>query len=284
MYLTCMSNTMIQNKIPIGRFSMITRLTCKALRLYDETGLLSPSAKDRFTGYRYYSLSQIERGVLIRSLVDLGFPLARINEMIDAKTSGDTEKMSQLLEDQRQRVSFEIDRLRSIDRLLERQKKEMFSMIIAEPKFKDIEPLRVLSLRDKGEYGEIITRLISRLCEFLGSPDLNASNFSVTGPFMTIYHDGEYREFDADVEVAVPVTGRLPDQIPGIEVKTIPGGRFASAIHKGPYQDVHESWGKLYEWAANQGYEPKTPCRDNYLNDPNDVPEEELLTELLIPV
>ena len=101
---------------------------------------------------------------------------------------------------------------------------------------------------------------------------------------MTIYHDGEYRECDADVEVAVPVTGRLPDQISGIAIRTMPGGRFASAIHKGPYQDVHESWGKLYEWTANQGYEPKSPCRDLYLNDPDDVPEEELLTELLIPV
>lgn len=40
---------------------------------------------------------------------------------------------------------------------------------------------------------------------------------------------------------------------------------------------------KLYEWTVNQRYEPKTPCRDNYLNDPDDVPEEEVLKELLIP-
>lgn len=80
-----MSSTMIPEKIPIGRFSMITRLTCKALRLYDETGLLSPAVKDRFTGYQYYQVSQIERGVMIRSLVDLGFPLAQIIEVLKAK-------------------------------------------------------------------------------------------------------------------------------------------------------------------------------------------------------
>lgn len=263
---------------------MITRLTCKALRLYDETGLLSPAVKDRFTGYRYYQLSQIERGVMIRSLVDLGFPLAQVSEVLAAKESGDTDTVTHLIKEQRLKVSLEIRRLQSIDHLLQRQQMEMFSMIVAEPTFKEIEPFRVLSIRDKGEYGEVICRNIKKLCDFLGSPQTRSDKVAVTGPFITLYHDGEYREFDADIEVAVPVTGRLPDQIPGIVVRTIPGGRFASAIHKGPYQDVHESWGILYEWTANQGCEPKAPCRDHYLNDPDEVPEEELLTELLIPV
>ena len=281
---TYMSNTMIPDKIPIGRFSMITRLTCKALRLYDETGLLQPAVKDRFTGYRYYQISQIERGVMIRSLADLGFPLAKIGEIITAREQNDTEKVARLVMEQRLRVSSEIERLRSIDHLLHRQQMELFSMIVAEPKVKEIESLRVLSVRGKGEYGEVISRQIGILCEFIGSSHGRSDLVSITGPFMTIYHDGEYKEFDADVEVAVPVSGRLPDHIPGIDVRTLPGGTFASAIHKGPYQDVHESWGKLYEWTVKQGFEPKTPCCDLYLNDPDEVPEEELLTELLIPV
>jgi len=32
------------------------------------------------------------------------------------------------------------------------------------------------------------------------------------------------------------------------------------------------------------GYEPKSPCRDNFLSDSDDVLEEELLTELLFPI
>jgi len=281
---TYMSSTMIPEKIPIGRFSMITRLTCKALRLYDVTGLLSPAVKDRFTGYRYYQVSQIERGVMIRSLVDLGFPLAQITEVLAAKEQGDDRTVAHLIQEQRKRVSTEIKRLQSIDHFLQRQQMEMFSMIIAEPTLKDIDTIRVLSIRDKGTYEEVIPKLIGILCEYFSSPMRGSEPISITGPFMTIYHDGEYREYDADIEVAAPVTGRLPDQIPGITIRTLPGGRFASAIHKGPYQDVHESWGKLYEWTVNQVYEPQAPCRDNYLNDPDEVPEEELLTELLIPV
>ena len=39
----------------IGRFARVTGLTVKALRHYDEVGLLRPAAVDAETGYRSYS-------------------------------------------------------------------------------------------------------------------------------------------------------------------------------------------------------------------------------------
>ena len=77
-----MSSTMIPEKIPIGRFSMITRLTCKALRLYDETGLLSPAVKDRFTGYRYYGEDQLPQAERIRALREMGFEVSAIQRLL----------------------------------------------------------------------------------------------------------------------------------------------------------------------------------------------------------
>jgi hypothetical protein len=37
--------------IPIGQFSKMTRLSVKALRLYDENGLLAPARADASTGH-----------------------------------------------------------------------------------------------------------------------------------------------------------------------------------------------------------------------------------------
>ena len=51
--------------IPIGRFSRLTRLSVKALRLYDEMGILPPAHVDGDTGYRYYSWRQVDRATLI---------------------------------------------------------------------------------------------------------------------------------------------------------------------------------------------------------------------------
>jgi hypothetical protein len=50
---------MAEDQIPIGRFSLITRFSRKALRLYDDRGLLVPGTKDVCTGYRYYTTARI---------------------------------------------------------------------------------------------------------------------------------------------------------------------------------------------------------------------------------
>jgi len=61
--------------MPIGRFARLTGLTVKALRHYDELGLLQPAAVDPATGYRSYSSAQLGRAEAIRLLRRLEVPL-----------------------------------------------------------------------------------------------------------------------------------------------------------------------------------------------------------------
>ena len=72
------------DQIPIGTFSRITRLSQKALRHYDERGLLVPAARDICTGYRYYTFAQAERGLRIRHLLWLGFDLSEVEAVLAA--------------------------------------------------------------------------------------------------------------------------------------------------------------------------------------------------------
>ena len=73
------------DRIPIGKFSLITRLSPKALRLYDDRGLLVPEVKDLCTGYRYYTGAQIPLGVSIKTLCGLGFSLCEIDVLLAGK-------------------------------------------------------------------------------------------------------------------------------------------------------------------------------------------------------
>ncbi len=68
-------------QISIGKFSQITSLSPRALRLYDEKGLLSPK-RDRFNNYRFYTSDQIESGLKIRTLSWMGFSCAEIDEIM----------------------------------------------------------------------------------------------------------------------------------------------------------------------------------------------------------
>ncbi|HJH06342.1 MAG TPA: MerR family transcriptional regulator, partial [Fusobacterium ulcerans] len=43
----------------IGLFSQITKTTIKALRYYDEVGLLKPSIINKENNYRYYTTKQL---------------------------------------------------------------------------------------------------------------------------------------------------------------------------------------------------------------------------------
>ncbi|MGG2462460.1 MerR family transcriptional regulator [Streptomyces sp. RGM 3693] len=67
--------------LTIGAFARASRLSPKALRLYDELGLLTPVHVDPYSGYRHYAPTQLERARLVAWLRRLGMPLARIREV-----------------------------------------------------------------------------------------------------------------------------------------------------------------------------------------------------------
>ena len=69
--------------LSIGAFAQATRLSPKALRLYDELGLLPPAFVDPDSGYRFYDPAQLERARLVAWLRRLGMPLARIRIVCD---------------------------------------------------------------------------------------------------------------------------------------------------------------------------------------------------------
>ncbi|MGC9670604.1 MerR family transcriptional regulator [Planosporangium sp. 12N6] len=69
--------------LTIGEFARACRLSPKALRLYDELGLLVPAHVDPRSGYRFYAPAQLERARLVAWLRRLGMPLARIRVVCD---------------------------------------------------------------------------------------------------------------------------------------------------------------------------------------------------------
>ncbi|MEU9169124.1 MerR family transcriptional regulator [Streptomyces sp. NPDC048420] len=64
--------------LTIGAFARASRLSPKALRLYDELELLRPARVDPDSGYRYYTPGQLEQARQVAWLRRLGMPLARI--------------------------------------------------------------------------------------------------------------------------------------------------------------------------------------------------------------
>jgi PPM family protein phosphatase len=64
--------------LTIGAFAKASGLSPKALRLYDDLGLLAPAMVDPQTGYRHYQRDQLDQARLVAWLRRIGMPLARI--------------------------------------------------------------------------------------------------------------------------------------------------------------------------------------------------------------
>ncbi|GAA4225714.1 hypothetical protein GCM10023075_24050 [Streptosporangium album] len=101
----------------IGEFAELTGLSLKALRLYDEQGLLKPVSVDPWSRHRRYSASQFESATRLKALRAAGVPLAEAPPFLDdPRTAGVT------LAEHRARLAAERQRqdaaLDTLDRLL----------------------------------------------------------------------------------------------------------------------------------------------------------------------
>lgn len=262
--------------IRIGDFSKFSRVSVKALRYYDEMGLLKPVSVDRFTGYRLYEYSQLSTLNRILALKELGFSLEEIGRLLDNGLS--VEQMRGMLKlretEARQRVREETERLERIEARL-REIEQENNMSNYDVVIKNVEAVKVASVRDvvptPPEQGGLWRELEGYLAMHRVRP---------SGACFTLYHDDEYKERDWDLEVCEPIEGDVSESR-RVKVRSLPAMSMACAIHDGPFATINEAYNAILKWIDVNGYRINGSCREVYLNpakngsqtDPNTVTE-----------
>ena len=144
------SNLVMQEvkMLRIGEFSRLSQVTIKALRYYDDVGLLKPDHIDPFTGYRYYSVEQIPIIHRIVAFKELGLSLEQIANLLDDQSP--SEHMRVTLQKQhaeiKQRISEEKARLAQIEfrlRMIDMEDQMPAIEVIVKP----VPAVRALTLR-----------------------------------------------------------------------------------------------------------------------------------------
>ena len=73
--------------------------------------------------------------------------------------------------------------------------------------------------------------------------------------------------------------------IEGLTKEELPSAKYAKFLLKGPYDNLWLAFDKAFQIVTESSHEfSEGPCLENYLNDPQITPPEELLTEILIPI
>jgi effector-binding domain-containing protein len=266
----------------IGDFSKLSQVTVKALRYYDELGLLKPVSVDRFTGYRYYSADQLPRLNRILALKDLGLSLDQIARLLSDRLSA--EQMRGMLRlkqvEAQERVREEQDRLARVEARL-RQIEEEGKMPTYEVVVKKVPAQCIASVRGViptySEQGELWSELESYLAQ---------NGVRATGPCFTRYHDAEYKERDVDAEVCEPIDANLRGTA-RVKVYDLPVTEtMASVVHHGPFNTLTQAYNVLLQWIQQNGYRICGPDREIYLEVGEPVRQDDpsYVTEIQMPV
>ena len=263
----------------IGLFSKINKVTVKTLRYYDEIGLLKPAHVDEENGYRYYTSEQLPLIHKIIALRQIGFS---IDEILAIFSGNDVaEIFAQRKRELKALIEESSEQLSRITHYL-REMKGDFTMNY-EVATKELPEVIVYSKRmivpNYDAYFELIPKIGEEITA--ANPGLKCA---VPEYCFIIYHDGEYKEKDIDIEFCEAVTawGKDTDTI---KFKSMEKTFAACVLHKGPYQTIPNAYAYAFKWIAENGYVVTGNPRESYIDGIwNQEDSANWLTELQVPI
>lgn len=264
--------------ISIGQFSQMTRLSPKALRMYDDNGLLPPAHVDPDSGYRYYTLTQANRAEAVRILRSVDMPLDEIKAVLSAD---DPELFHKQLAVHRDRL---IERLAADERMLEYLESLMNrreGIMPYKVQIEEVAPQLVAATRvhtSLAKVGADIGGGFGRLV-----PALDQAGIAPVGAPLIVQHDIIDEENDGDIEICIPIAADFQGD-GDLFSRELEGGSVAVTVHHGRYQEIAPAYHTLTGWISEHGHEIVGPPREIYLNDPQTVAADDLQTRVEFPI
>ena len=268
----------------IGDFSKLSLVSVKALRYYDELGLLKPARVDEFTGYRYYSASQLTRLNRILAMKDMGLSLEQIALLLDKELTPDQIRgMLRLKQvELRQQLVEGQARLVRIEAWLQAFEQEV-TMPAYDVVLKKVAPLQVAQLRGVApsmeQIGPTLDRLFDQVMGYISQ-----HGAIPVGPGITLYYDTEYCERDISVGACMSFEGSLND---GEQVKVgeLPAAEtMASVIHHGSFSTMGQAYNAISKWIETNGYHISGPTRELNIEYERGGDQSKFVTEIQFPV
>ncbi|WP_062298890.1 MerR family transcriptional regulator [Demequina maris] len=272
--------------LSIGEFAALTRLTVKALRHYDEQGLLTPVRVDPFSSYRYYAPDQVRRATLIGTMRRMDAPLAVVREVLDLADGPEqaAEAFSAWWAAQERHHEQRRDIGRYLTRYLRSQGAAMNIRTRAVPE----RTLAVMSRElYQPELEPFIMEAFSTLFDHaVAHPGLRDLDTTVEQPTYVIYHGSVTPDSSALVEACVVVS---PDARPaeGISIRLEPAHEEAYASltrDQVVFPDILDAYDAVATWVMAHGAaHDDLPPREVYIADVMRADAEDLVCDVVFP-
>ena len=257
------------------------QVTVKTLRHYEQKGLLKPNEVDEWTGYRYYTVGQMQKLQSIRELQRLGFSLDEIRDLYEDDSH--TPEIQQIDE-----------KIRETERLLRQlttRRDRLLEWRDSRKKIKKMEKFSIQRLPEiiVASHREIIPNYaaLGPLCVNKIGPEMQRLGCKCPPPgyCFTIEHNKEYKPTDVDIEYCEQVEALGTDS-DIIQFKRLPAVPKALCLkHIGPYEKFYESFAEAFRYIEEHGYKVVGQPRTSYVDGAwNQDDPEKWLSVIQIPI
>jgi DNA-binding transcriptional MerR regulator len=256
-----------KNLLSIGTFASMTRLSAKALRLYDQLGILQPLHIDPQTGYRYYGIDQVPSARMIRNMRDMDMPLAMIRRMLMVLSV--SQAQAELLVRQHLEMrERQLEQIRWHARQFTQQLKSEANKMNLEVVVKEIPTQQIISITRRHKQ-DGLSEQIQKDCGALFTLINEQGAKPADAPF-GIYHGPISETEDGPIETSVAINGKVEVK-DNIEAKQLEGGKAAGVVITGEqckYPELLAAYDAAADWIQKNGYEMVGAPREIWYTGP----------------
>ena len=236
--------------IAIGGFAKATHLSLKALRLYDQLGLLKPSRIDPESGYRYYRADQIHPARLIRSLRQMDMPLATIRLVLAASPAAAERLVREHVAALQARA---LQARRLFEDVLAHIYEEVHTMAL-EVNVSDLPEQPIVSVTRRVHVAQLGAAIGDGLKQLYGL--IESQGGQADGAPFGLYHGPINENEDGPIEICVPTAVPLAAAA-DVAVRILPATRAATAMLRGEqceFPEILAGYDATHDWILSQGY------------------------------
>jgi DNA-binding transcriptional MerR regulator len=238
--------------LSVGRFAQAAQLSRKALRLYDQLGILVPDHIDPESGYRYYNTAQLDKARFIRMLRAMDMPLADVRRVLAATTS---DEAAQLVIDCRRDFETKVEQVRRAShKILAYLRKENDTMSI-DISVKTFPTCRAISIKKNitvPTFHQFIPKALAQLRTYVKETEA-----TISGDPICFYYGPVNESDDGPVEICFPVEGSVvpSGDIVVREIPTHRGAMGTATPEQSSYPAILDVWDAVVSWVHQNKFE-----------------------------
>jgi DNA-binding transcriptional MerR regulator/effector-binding domain-containing protein len=243
--------------LTIGEFSRVTHLSVKALRHYDDVGLLQPADVHASSGYRRYASAQVPIAHVIRRFRDLDMPLEQIRAVLEAP---DVDARNRAIISHLERMQATLEHtqttVESLKALLEGKEPSL------PVEYRSVDASLAIAIRARIDWDDTESWLAGALDEL---HEILAPEPAVRAAADAALYSTEFFEtHTGDVVAYIPI-GHEPRVFGRVEILEIPAADLVVTTYRGPFSDIDKAYASLGTFVAERVLGTAGPIREHYL-------------------